>query len=154
MATPTAASSAPQRKRRRIHAVHRLINPPIRLLLSRGFVPRSYALLETIGRKSGLPRVTPVGNGLVGDTFWLVAEHGRHASYVRNIESNPRVRVKVHEGFRRSRWRTGTAHILDDDDPRERQRLLGSGHLGRRLNAAVVSATGTDLLTIRIDLDP
>jgi hypothetical protein len=34
--------------------------------------------------------------------FWIVAEHGRRANYVRNIEANPRVRVRVgrrwHEG--------------------------------------------------------
>src|SRR3954447_17660765 len=115
-------------KLRVVGALHRyLFNPPVRLLLSKGFVPRSYALLETTGRRSGLPRVTPVGNGLVGDTFWLVAEHGRNASYVRNIAANPRVRVKLRAGFLRSRWRIGTAHLLEDDDPRERQRLLSSG---------------------------
>jgi deazaflavin-dependent oxidoreductase (nitroreductase family) len=141
-------------KYRVTHAVHRLINPPIRWLLSKGLVPRSYALLETTGRKSGLPRVTPVGNGLIGDTFWLVCEHGRRSAYVRNIENDPRVRVKVHTGFLRSAWRSGTAHLDHADDPRERQRLLGRGDLGRRLNAAVVRATGTDLLTVRIDLDP
>jgi deazaflavin-dependent oxidoreductase (nitroreductase family) len=141
-------------KYRLTHAVHRLINPPIRWLLSKGFVPRSYALLETTGRRSGRPRVTPVGNGLIGDTFWLVAEHGRRAAYVRNIEKDPRVRVKLRTGFLRSAWRSGTAHIESDDDPRARQRLLGSGDLGRRLNAAVVRASGTDLLTVRIDLDP
>jgi deazaflavin-dependent oxidoreductase (nitroreductase family) len=140
-------------KYRLTRAIHRLLNPPIRLLLSRGFVPRSYALLETIGRKSGLPRVTPVGNGLMGDTFWIVAEHGRKSGYVRNLESNPRVRVKLRTGFRRSAWRTGTAHVLEDDDPRERQRLLAAGDLGRRLNALVVRTTGTDLVTVRIDLD-
>jgi hypothetical protein len=98
--------------------------------------------------------VTPVGNGLDGDTFWLVAEHGRKAAYVRNIEQDPRVRVKLRTGFLRSAWRRGTAHIEPDDDPRERQRLIASGGLGRRLNAAVVRASGTDLLTIRIELDP
>jgi deazaflavin-dependent oxidoreductase (nitroreductase family) len=140
-------------KYRLTRGFHRLVNPPIRLLLSRGFVPRSYALLETIGRKSGLPRVTPVGNGLVGDTFWVVAEHGRRAGYVRNIESNPRVRVKLRTGFRRSAWRSGTARLVPDDDPRERQRLLAAGHLDRRLNALVVRTSGTDLMTVRIDLD-
>jgi deazaflavin-dependent oxidoreductase (nitroreductase family) len=117
-------------------------------------VPRSYALLETTGRRSGVPRVTPVGNGLDGDTFWLVAEHGRRSGYVRNIEKEPRVRVKVHSGFLRSAWRSGTAYVQHDDHPRERQRLIASGDLGRRLNAAVVRASGTDLLTVRIDLDP
>jgi hypothetical protein len=45
-----------------------------------GVVPPGYALLETVGRGSGLPRQTPVGDGLIGDTFWIVAEHGLSAS--------------------------------------------------------------------------
>jgi hypothetical protein len=42
-----------------------------------GMVPPGYVLLETVGRKSGKRRITPVGNGLVGDTLWIVTEHGR-----------------------------------------------------------------------------
>jgi deazaflavin-dependent oxidoreductase (nitroreductase family) len=124
----------------------RLFNPVVRPLLEHVPVP-GYALLETTGRKSGLPRRNPVGDGLQGSTFWIVSEHGRRSSYVRNIEANPRVRVRV-----RGRWRTGTAHVLPDDDPRERQRML-SRRLAARINAASVRRLGTDLLTVRIDLD-
>jgi len=99
-------------------------------------------LLETTGRKSGEPRQNPVGKGLDGDTFWIVAEHGRRAAYVRNIEADPRVRVRV-----RRRWRGGTAQILDGEDPRALLRTLP------RLNAAGIRAMGTELLAIRIDLD-
>jgi deazaflavin-dependent oxidoreductase (nitroreductase family) len=106
-----------------------------------GYVPW-WSLLETIGRKSGLPRRNPVGNGLRGNTFWIVAEHGRRAGYVRNIQANPRVRIRVG-----GRWRTGTAHLLPMDDPRERQRSLS------RFNSALVRTMGTELLTVRIDLD-
>ncbi len=120
----------------------RLINPIVRFLVERGIAPPSYAILETTGRRSGQPRRTPVGNGLDGDTFWIVAEHGRRAAYVRNIEADPRVRVKV-----RGRWHEGVAHLMPGDDPRERQRRIGL-----RLNAAVVRVMGTDLLTVRIDL--
>lgn len=142
-------------KRRLVTAFQtRLLNPPIRLLLARGFVPRSYALLETTGRRSGLPRRTPVGNGLDGAVFWIVAEHGRSAGYVRNIGANPRVRVKVRDGFLGSGWRSGSAHVVEDDDPRERLRLVAGKNLGRRINAAAVRAMGSDLLTVRIDLDP
>jgi hypothetical protein len=66
---------------------------------------------------------------------------------VRNIEANPRVRVRV-----RGRWRSGTAYLMPDDDPRERQRLL-SRRFTARLNAMAVRGWGTDLLTLRIDLD-
>lgn len=124
----------------------RAFNPAVRLALRRLWIP-GWALLETTGRKSGLPRTTPVGDGLDGSTFWIVSEHGRRAAYVRNLEANPRVRVRV-----RGRWRSGTAHLLPDDDPRERQRILGR-RPAARLNALLVRAWGTDLLTVRIDLD-
>src|SRR5437763_804384 len=91
----------------------RLLNPVVVRLLEAGLVPRGWALLETIGRRSGEPRRVPVGDGLRGERFWIVAEHGRHSDYVRNLEADPRVRVKA-----RGRWRTGTAHVLPDEDPR------------------------------------
>ena len=67
----------------------------IRFALRGGFAPRAFALLETTGRRTGLARQTPVGNGLDGDTFWLVAAHGAQADYVRNLQAEPRVRVKA-----------------------------------------------------------
>lgn len=115
------------------------VNPVVKTVA--GFVPW-WSLLETTGRKSGRPRRNPVGNGLKGDTFWIVAEHGAHAGYVKNIKADPRVRIRV-----KGRWRIGTARLLPDDDARKRQRQL------RPVNAAFVRLMGTDLMTVRIDLD-
>ena len=116
-----------------------LINPVVSRVA--GYVPW-WSLLETRGRKSGKPIRNPVGNGLQGNTFWIVSEHGSRAGYVRNIKADPDVRVRVGR-----RWRSGTAHVLPDDDARERQKTM------RRFNAVVVRLMGTELLTIRIDLD-
>ncbi|MGV0837203.1 nitroreductase/quinone reductase family protein [Mycolicibacterium thermoresistibile] len=99
-------------------------------------------LLETTGRKSGQPRRTPVGGKRVGNQFWLVSEFGDKSQYVRNIKADPRVRVRVG-----GRWHRGTAHLLPDDDPQARLRELP------QLNSMAVRAFGTNLLTIRIDLD-
>ena len=129
-----------------------LINPPVRLLLRAGLMPLGYALLETRGRVTGLPRTTPVGNGLQGGTFWVIAEHGLQAGYVRNIQRCPHVRVRLRRGWRFV-WMTGTAHLLPADDPYARQRRLTRWHPLRALNLAVVRIMGTNLLTIRIDLD-
>ena len=75
--------------------------------------------------------------------FWIVTEHGYASAYVKNIQANPRVRVKV-----RGRWREGTAHILPDDDPKARLRWLK-----RPVNDAMLLAVGTEQLVIRVDLD-
>ncbi|MFI6354295.1 nitroreductase/quinone reductase family protein [Streptomyces sp. NPDC050743] len=98
-------------------------------------------LLETTGRSSGLPRQTPVGGRKVGDSFWLVSEFGYKSQYVRNIQADPSVRVRL-----AGRWHHGTAHLLPDDDPVARLRALP------RFNSAAVRAFGTDLLTVRVDL--
>jgi deazaflavin-dependent oxidoreductase (nitroreductase family) len=99
-------------------------------------------MLETTGRKTGQPRRTAVGGRVVDNQFWMVSEHGGHSHYVLNIKADPAVRVRIH-----GRWRSGTAHLLPDDDPVARLRLLPG------LNSSVVRAMGSELLTIRIDLD-
>jgi deazaflavin-dependent oxidoreductase (nitroreductase family) len=131
-------------KRRVFRTVtNRLVNPLVRPLLERTPLDTGWALLETRGRRTGEPRRVPVGNGLRGDTFWIVTEHGRAAHYVKNIQAEPRVRVKV-----RGRWRAGTAQILWEDDPRARLRWLK-----RPVNDALLLTVGTEQLTIRVDLD-
>src|SRR3954470_13915060 len=120
----------------------RLGKPAVRAPAERRLAP-GVALLETPGRRSGLARRTPVGNGLRGDTFWIVTEHGYDAAYVRNIQADPRVRVNVG-----GRWRAGAAHILPDEDPYARLRALR-----RPLNDSVLLAVGTRQLVIRVDLD-
>ena len=57
--------------------------------------PAAFVLLETTGRRTGRVRHTVVGNGLDGDTFWVVAAHGMQSDYVRNLVREPRVRVLV-----------------------------------------------------------
>lgn len=93
-----------------------------------------------------------MGDARVGDRFWIVAEHGMKAGYVRNIAHNPRVRLKLREGLRAG-WHTGTAHVLSDDDPRARQRWLTDQLPSSAANAAAVRLFGTELLAVRIDLD-
>ncbi len=136
-----------------VHTLQKyLLNPPIKLALALSLPLPGYALLETRGRKTGRPRRTPVGDGRIGNQFWLVAEHGMKAGYVRNIECDPRVRMKLREGLK-YHWHTGTAQVLPDDDARERQRWLAGRPPSTAVNTAAVRLFGTDLLTVRIDLD-
>jgi deazaflavin-dependent oxidoreductase (nitroreductase family) len=130
-------------KYRVITTLERWNNRLIRWSLRRGMAPKAFALLETTGRHSGRLRYTPIGNGLDGETFWLVAAHGRQADYVRNLIAHPAVRVKV-AGV----WRTGTAVPLPDDDVAARSRTLPY-----QWDAAIGRAMASTPLTIRIDLE-
>jgi deazaflavin-dependent oxidoreductase (nitroreductase family) len=122
-------------KRSVVHRTQRYVVNPIGRHLP-------ITMIETVGRKTGQPRRTAVGGRVVGKEFWMVSEHGQHSHYVRNIKANPKVRLRIG-----GRWRTGTAHLLPNDDP-----IARLSHLPG-LNSAAVRMMGTDLLTIRIDLD-
>jgi deazaflavin-dependent oxidoreductase (nitroreductase family) len=91
-------------KRTVLRAFWRVMNPLARPLA--GFLPW-WVLLETTGNKSGRLRRTPLAAGpVVAGAMLIIAVHGRHSGWVRNIEANPGVRVR-HQG----RWRTATAAV-------------------------------------------
>lgn len=133
---------------------HRLekyvFNPMFRTALRLGIAPRAFALLETTGRRSGQPRMTPVGNGLDGDVFWLVSEHGIKGAYVKNLMAHPQVRIKIGR-----HWRTGTATVLCDDDALSRRRDIDNfnGLIGRA-DGFIFRASASNPATVRIDLHP
>jgi deazaflavin-dependent oxidoreductase (nitroreductase family) len=126
--------------RRWVRAYQRAVNPGFRRWAGRA---HGWAVIETTGRRSGLPRHTPVGGRLVGDTYWLVAGDGSHSDFVKNLGVHPEVRVQVH-----GRWRTGRAVTLPDDDARRRLLRLNP------INSVFVGIAAKDPLTVRIDLDP
>jgi deazaflavin-dependent oxidoreductase (nitroreductase family) len=122
----------------------RIFNPLVVAAARAGLPTPTVVILETTGRRSGQPRRVPVTRMIEGDTLWIVTEHGRKAAYVRNIEADPRVRVRIGR-----RWRSGTAHVLSDYDWRALQRRMPG-----KLNSAMVRLMGTEHLTVRVDLDP
>jgi deazaflavin-dependent oxidoreductase (nitroreductase family) len=125
------------------------INPLMRLLLAVGVNPLGVAILETRGHASGKTRRVPVGNGRQGDSFWIIAEHGSRAGYVRNIQHDPHVRVRLCVGLR-YRWVPGIATVCPGDDPLARQRQIIAWHPLRTLNAINVRVLGADLLTVSV----
>jgi deazaflavin-dependent oxidoreductase (nitroreductase family) len=133
-----------RRRRQRVRLLQRyVLNPPVKLAVWAGLVP-GLALIETIGRRSGKRRRNVVGLHVDAGTGWVVAEQGHHAGYVRNLQADPEVRVR-----RGRRWVAARAEVVDGDDVEAR--LDG---FGRRSHAAAVRRFGTDLVTVRIDLDP
>jgi len=95
-------------RRRMLVILWRLMNPAVRLVA--GIMPW-WVLLETTGHRTGRPRRTPLAVGPYDrDTMWLIAVHGRHAAWVRNIDESSHVRIK-HQG----RWRDGIATIQPFD---------------------------------------
>ena len=106
-----------------------------------GLLP-GFGVVETTGRRTGRTYRIPVGGRVTDGAFWFVAGIGRRNNSVRNIEANPRVRVRA-----LGRWRTGTAHLLPDDDARRRRFWVSP------LNGFFLWIAGGEHLTVRIDLD-
>jgi deazaflavin-dependent oxidoreductase (nitroreductase family) len=118
--------------------VWRVFNPLANRLA--GIAPW-WVVLETRGRTSGKSRQAPLARGPVdGNVTWLIAVHGRHAGFVRNIEADANVRLRL-----RGRWRTGTA-TTQPMDPAIVSRFNRYGQSGPK-------AVGWDPLLVRIELN-
>ena len=128
------------------------MNPLMRLLLAVGVNPFGFGDPGNPGHASGKTRRVPVGNGRKGDSFWIIAEHGTRAGYVRNIQHDPHGRVRLRIGLR-YRWVPGIATVCPDDDPLARQRHIIAWHPLRALNAITVRVFGADLLTVHVQLN-
>ncbi len=147
-----ATLACPRWKVAAVRVVQRYaLNPLVKALYAIGLNPLGLVILETCGRVSGLPRRTPVGNGRVGDSLWVIAEHGMAANYVRNIMADPQVRVRIRRGLR-YRWVTGVATVLPADDVLARQRSIVAWHPLRTFNAMNVRLLGVDPMTVHIAL--
>ncbi|MBI5353502.1 MAG: nitroreductase family deazaflavin-dependent oxidoreductase [Chloroflexi bacterium] len=83
-----------------------------RVLYAIGFGPligRVILLLTTTGRRSGMKRVTPLQYEMIGSDYYLGAARGVKADWVRNIQTDPHVEVRV--GSKRIQ---GTAEVITD----------------------------------------
>lgn len=82
-------------------------------------------VLTTVGRKSGLPRRTPLNYAIVGGELYCTAGFGGISDWYRNILANPAVEVWLPEG-----WWAGVAEEVPDGAarlPLLREVLIGSG---------------------------
>ncbi len=77
---------------------HRMKSLNARMVMNyrRGFGPtRLVLLLTTMGRKSGLPRVTPLQFEDVDGVIYIASARGQQADWFKNILANPHVEVQV-----------------------------------------------------------
>jgi len=58
-------------------------------------IGRVVLLLTTTGRKTGLARVTPLQYELIDGVYHIGAVFGMKTDWVRNLQSNPQVQVRV-----------------------------------------------------------
>jgi len=86
------------------------VGPRIAYALGLGrFLGRFVLLLTTVGRKSGRRRVTPLAYDELDGTYYVASARGAGADWLRNIQADPSVHVRV--GGRQ--W-DGRAEVVTD----------------------------------------
>ena len=92
----------------------RLLKYPPRLVYALGLgalIGNLVLLLTTIGRKSGLKRVTPLQYEQINGDIYIGSARGTHADWFRNIQADPHVEVRV-----KSRRFLGIAEPITDPE--------------------------------------
>ena len=123
------------------------IGPRIAYALGLGpLIGRFVLLLTTYGRKSGRPRVTPLVYEQRGDTIIVASARGRSADWLRNIQANPKVRVRV--GRRRF---DGIAEVTTDPE-RIADYLQRQMERNPRMFGAILASEGLSSTPSRAEL--
>jgi deazaflavin-dependent oxidoreductase (nitroreductase family) len=78
------------------------------------FADKKVLYLTTIGRGTGLPRQIEIWFIVYRERFYLFAETGEAAAWVKNIRRNPEVRVRIEQ-----QEIGGTARVLDREADRK-----------------------------------
>jgi deazaflavin-dependent oxidoreductase (nitroreductase family) len=73
----------------------RRMNPRMLALAKKGKAPKFVLLLTTSGRKSGLPRTTPLQFEEENGVYYIGAGRGKDTDWYRNLLKNPQVEVEV-----------------------------------------------------------
>jgi deazaflavin-dependent oxidoreductase (nitroreductase family) len=82
--------------------------------------------LETIGRTSGEPRIIEIWFAADGDRIYLLSGGRDDAHWVRNLQKEPRVRVRIGR-----RWHAGIARTIEGEtDEQHARELLAAKYQG------------------------
>jgi deazaflavin-dependent oxidoreductase (nitroreductase family) len=108
---------------------------------------QSVCRLETIGRRSGLPRDIEIWFAADGDRLYFLSGGRDRSHWVRNLRANPAVRVRVGGD-----WIAGVATLVEGqaDEPRARE-LLAAKYQGWSPGRTLSEWARTSL-PVRVDL--
>ena len=111
-------------------------------------VRADFAYLSTIGRRTGAWHTIEIWFEERGDTIYLLSGGGDRSDWVRNIQADPTVRIRIGGGrSRTSEGEPATARLVSDpmEDSRAR-RLLAAKYQGWREGAPLSEWARTSLV--------
>ncbi len=101
-------------KKKKTFSFWKILKYPPQFLYAIGLGPiygRVVLLLTTIGRKSGLLRVTPLQYEEINGCIYVASARGTKADWYRNIVANPNVKIRV-----KARQYDGAAEPVTDPE--------------------------------------
>jgi deazaflavin-dependent oxidoreductase (nitroreductase family) len=107
-----------------------------------------FCYLTTTGRRSGLPRTIEIWFALEGDVLYMLSGGGDRSDWVKNVQAEPRVRVRLG-----SRTRSGRARIVRDADEDGRARRLLAGKYQGWSEGKRLSGWARTALPVAVELD-
>ena len=105
--------------------------------------------LATIGRTSGRRRVIEIWFATDGRIVYFLAGGGRRAHWVRNIEADDRVQLRIG-----GTTVAGRGRIVTDDEEDLRARQLVAGKYQRWTPGTALSGWASASLPVAVELDP
>jgi len=104
--------------------LNQFVEPAVRTgFFAPGLFPVGGIVIETRGRKTGLPSSAPLLAALAGDLV-VVSTVRRSSNWLRNLSAQPEVRYWLHGRERRAKSFTIAGGKVTGEDPPERSRCL------------------------------
>ncbi|MAE96004.1 MAG: hypothetical protein CL910_15205 [Deltaproteobacteria bacterium] len=84
--------------------LNRVVEPMVRVGVgSPRIVPTGFVVVETVGRKSGTPRRSPLAATRIGEHVIVATFRGNRSQWVRNLAARPRTRYWIRGRVREAR---------------------------------------------------
>jgi deazaflavin-dependent oxidoreductase (nitroreductase family) len=107
-----------------------------------------FCYLTTVGRRTGLERTIEIWFALEEDVLYMLSGGGDRSDWVRNLQRNPRVSVRLGTSTR-----PGNARIVDDSDEEAHARRLLAGKYQGWREGKRLSGWARTSLPVAVDLD-
>ena len=108
-----------------------------------------FCYLTTIGRRSGIERTIEIWFALEGNTVYMLSGGGDRSDWVKNVQQNPAVKVRLGSSSRRGKART----VDEPSEEARARRLLAAKYQGWR-EGRPLSSWARNSLPVAVDLEP
>ena len=114
-----------------------------------GWQEEDFAYVTTTGRRTGKPHQIEIWFGAEGDTVYLLSGGGDRSDWLRNLQANPKVSVRVGD----REWEARARVVADPGEELRARRLLASKYQGWK-QGRPMSRWATTALPVAIEPAP